>query len=102
MRTLKVGDVIARPHGAWRIVREVSRYKNGDLRAVSLLIRRCSWTHRCYTVYGYNDLRMMGFRKISSAHVKLNTPFDRLAHAAIHQNASEEYLLTCCDVEGIA
>jgi hypothetical protein len=46
MNTLQVGDVISNG-GRWRVVREVARYGNGDLRSVTLVIRSCSWTGRC-------------------------------------------------------
>lgn len=64
MLTLKVGEVIARPNGAWRIVRDLSRYANGELRSVCLVIRRCSWTRRCYTYLNANDLRTFGYRRV--------------------------------------
>ena len=102
MRTLQVGDVLAREHGPWRIVRRVSRYDDGDLRSVSFSIRRCSWTHRCYTVYWYNDLRMMGYRKIAVKRRRLTKRIDRQIAAAMNQDAWTPYILKCCDVEGVA
>ena len=102
MRTIGVGDVIARLNGPWRVVRQVSRYQDGDLRTVALSIKRCSWTHRCYTIYGYNDLRMLGYRKIAVKRRALRKAIDRQIAASIHQPAWERRILKCCDVEGVA
>lgn len=102
MLTIKVGHVIAKPKGPYRIVREVTRYANGDLRSVSLVIRRCSWTHRCYTILNYTDLRIFGYRRVRVKARKLNKEFDWKVAAAIHQRACEPFILTCCDVEGMA
>ena len=100
MLTLKVGHVIAKPHGPYRIVRDVSRYGNGDLRSVTLAIRRCSWTHRCYTILNYTDLRIFGYRRVRVKPRTLHGTMDRKIIAAMHQPAFEPFILTCCDVEG--
>lgn len=96
-----VGSVLARKNGAWRIVREVTRYNNGDLRSVTFAIRRCSWTHRCYTIYHYNDLIQMGFRMVPVKSRRLRSRLDRKIHRAIHEPCTQKSL-TCCDVEGVA
>lgn len=101
MKDVVVGSVLARPHGSWRVVRAVHRYQNGDLRSVTFAIRRCSWTHRCYTIYGYNDLRMLRFRMVRVEPRKLLTRIDRKIHAAIHEPCDRKSM-TCCDVEGVA
>ena len=102
MRDLQVGDVLAPAYGQWRIVRAVSRYNDGDLRCVTFVIRRCSWTHRCYTVLSYTDLIHRGFTKVPVKPRKLTSLADRAVTAAIHQPAWEPRLLTCCDVEGVS
>ena len=102
MMRVQVGDVIRRGDGPFRIVREVTRYGNGELRSVTLAIRRCSWTHRCYTVLSYTDLIHRGFTKVPVKPRKLTSLADRAVTAAIHQPAWEPRLLTCCDVEGVS
>lgn len=102
MRTLRVGHVIAKPNGPYRIVRKVTRYGNGDLRSVTCVIRRCSWTHRCYTILNYTDLRILGYRRIRVKPRKLKSEFDRKVVAAIDQPCYTPYVLTCCDVEGLS
>lgn len=101
MRTVAVGDVLQERAGPMRVVREVSRYDNGDLRAVTLAIRRCSWTGRPYTVLGYTDLRVRGFRRVAHLRSPLRRPLDLKIQAAIRQEA-KPYAASCCDVRGIA
>lgn len=101
MRDVVVGSVLAARSGSWRVVREVTRYRNGDLRSVTFAIRRCSWTHRCYTIYGYNDLIQCGFRMVRVAPRQLRTGLDRKIHVAIHEPCTRKSM-TCCDVEGVA
>ena len=100
MRDVVVGSVLAGPSG-WRVVREVSRYANGDLRSVTFAIKRCSWTHRCYTIYGYNDLRQLGYRMVRVRPRALRSRMDRKIRVAIHE-PSDRKSMTCCDVEGVA
>lgn len=102
MLTLRVGHVIARPNGVYRIVREVHRYKNGDLRSVSLVIRRCSWTHRCYTILNANDMKQLSYRRIPVKARRLTKRLDKQIVAALHQPAWDPHILKCCDVEGVA
>lgn len=102
MADVRVGDVIARPHGPWRIVREVTRYKNGELRSVTLAIRICSWTRRCYTILGYTDLRVLGYRRVAR-NAKLNGPLDaRFCEAITEHAAKRPYALSCQESRGIA
>jgi len=103
MRDVVVGSVLAEGSGAWRVVRDVHRYNDGDLRSVNFAIRRCSWTHRCYTVIGYSDLIQRGFRMVPVKPRRLTTALDRKIHRAIHEPCSKRpYAATCCDVEGVA
>jgi hypothetical protein len=103
-RTLQVGDVIAERRGVWRIVRAISRKANGDLYAVYLVIRRCSWTHRCYTVLNANDLRTRGFKRIRVKRRPLRTRLDRTIQRIVDGPLVErrKQALDCCDVKGIA
>lgn len=102
MKDVVVGSVLAEGSGAWRVVREVCRYADGDLRSVTFTIRRCSWTGRCYTILGYTDLRMRGFRMVRVKPRALRTKLDRTIRRAIHQPCYEPYAARCCDVEGVA
>ena len=101
MRDVVVGSVLAEGSGAWRIVRAVTRYRNGDLRCVDFVIRRCSWTHRCYTVVGYYDMIQRGFRMVPVAPRRLRSKLDHKIRVAIHEPCTQKSL-TCCDVEGVA
>lgn len=102
MHTLKVGHVIARKDGPYRIVRAVTRYWNGELRCVTLTIKHCSWTHRCYTILNSTDLRIMGYRRVPVKARRLHKRIDKQIVAAMHQPAWEPFVLKCCDVEGVA
>jgi hypothetical protein len=105
MLRLKVGDVVQERNGAWRIVRAVTRQPSGKLCAITLTIRHCSWTGRCYTVIMANDLRQRGFHPVRVRRRKLTSRFDRKIQRAIHGNEDRRvkpYSVTCCDVEGTA
>lgn len=103
MRDLVIGSVLAEGSGTWRVVRHLTRYSNGDLRSVDFTIRHCSWTGRCYTVVGYNDLIQRGFRMVRVKPRRLTSAMDRRIHEAIHEHAAKRpYAATCCDVEGVA
>lgn len=99
MRSVKVGDVLINAAGVYRVVRAASFYPNGNLRSVTFVIRRRSWTNRAYTVVGFTDLRMQGYRP-ARARSKLNGPLDAQIAKVIadHRDLS----LTCCMVKGIA
>ncbi len=99
MLTLRVGAVITNG-GAWRVVGDLSRYRDGRLHTVSLVIRRCSWTGRCYTVLNATDLRLMGYRRVNVRPLKLKGKIDKRIHMAIHEKADQKSM-TCCDVVGI-
>ena len=97
---VQVGDVIAKPHGPWRVVREVSRNRNGSLYSVTLAIRRCSWTHRCYTILNFTDLRTFKYRRIAGASIRLKSRgIDAKIAKAIREPCTQKSL-TCCDVIG--
>lgn len=99
MTHVKVGDVLRSCTGTLRVVREVSRYKNGDLSAVTFAIRHCSWTRRPYTTMNYTDLRMQGFTRVG-ANYSLKTELDaRLARDIADHHRRD---VTCCEVRGIA
>jgi hypothetical protein len=102
MAGVVVGSVLREGSGAMRVVREVTRYNDGDLRCVTFAIRRCSWTHRCYTILGYTDLIQRHFSMVPVRPRRLRSALDRVIHTAIHQPAWEPYAAKCCDVEGVA
>jgi hypothetical protein len=93
------GSVIAERSGTWRIVRKVHRSPNGKLWGVTLVIRRCSWTKRCYTVLNYQDLLQRGFRLINVPPRALRGRVDREIAKVIRTGSRA---LSCCDVEGVA
>lgn len=99
MADLRAGDVIAKGvNGPWRIVREVSRYKNGDLASVVLVIRRCSWTRRGVTILNYTDLRVFGYRRVAR-NAKMSTEMDAKIQRAC---AFKENCFSCHEARGIA
>lgn len=106
MTHLKVGDVLRDRKGNLRVVRKVTRYKSaynlskrkpGDVRCVSLAIRRCSWTGRCYTVLGYNELYFRGFQP-AGLRARMTTALDARINAAIQSNSLD---VTCQEAKGI-
>ncbi len=101
---IKVGDVMSERGRPWRIVRQASYRDNGLLLAVTFTIRRCSWTHRCYTTVMRVDLNVRGFRKVRNVSVSLkNSGIDAKIKRAIGRVAmpNHNHILTCCDVEGL-
>lgn len=98
MADLRVGDVIQKGTAPPRVVRQLSRYKNGDLSSVTLAIRRCSWTGRSYTVMGYSDLITMGYEKVAGIHVRLEKESDLELLENIEDSKCRT--LSCCDVRG--
>lgn len=81
----------------YRVVREVTRYSNGDLRCVILVIKRCSWTHRPFTVINYNDLRYQGYELVPG-HMELDPEFEK----ALGYQGCGPSKLGCCDIKGIS
>lgn len=100
---VQVGDVIARPGGRWRVVREVKRRPNGTLYCVVVTIQRCSWTHQCYTILNFTDLRVQKYRRIPGASIRLKSRgIDAKIQQAINARGGDgKKILTCCDVVGV-
>lgn len=73
--TVQVGDVLVSPSGKHRVVRGVKRYSNGDLRCLTFAIKRCTWTNRGHTYYGFTDLRLGGWRP-TGVRVELGSELD--------------------------
>lgn len=99
MRTIRIGDVLEDCNGTQRVVRSVSRYKDGDLRSVTFTIRGCSWTGRCYTVLTFTDLNYRGFRP-TGVRRRMGSALDWKIHQEIRRNGRPR--MGCCDVRGIA
>lgn len=95
IKEIRKGDILVEGDTP-RIVRNVQHGKNGYC-CVTLAIRRCSWTRRCYTVINASDLKQRRFRP-TGKRVRLDLPIDKAIEIAIQ---SREYTLTCCDVEGV-
>src|SRR5512134_2274885 len=102
---IRPGDVLkSRKTGDLRVVRSVhhyiqDRYPYGYRISISLAIRRCSWTHRCYTVYcAKAEIRRL-FAP-TGVRVSLNSKLDRQIRKDIIDRHPRPRL-TCCDVRGI-
>ena len=97
MKDIRVGDVLVSGKGTFRIVRTVKQ--KGDGCIVSFVIRRCSWTHRPYTVMFPADLKTQEY-KPTGIRVTLKGEFDRIMDEEMNRGGDPP-LLTCCDVIGI-
>lgn len=104
MRAVRPGDVLADPSGNLRVVRYArvwrNKYSRQDHLTLYLAIKRCSWTRRCYTVIGTQDIVQRGYRP-TGARVKLNKKIDRLIAKDMAYENRFRPALTCCDVEGV-
>jgi hypothetical protein len=98
MATVRVGDVLESDTGLMRVVRKVSRYKDGDLRSVSFTVKRCSWTQRCYTLLDYTSLRLNGYKPV--ARVRMGSTLDWKIFKEIGSRRAPE--LSCCAVKEVA
>jgi hypothetical protein len=101
IKTLKVGDVVRAPSGVLRIVRSVSHHRpsiGGTY--VTFLIRRPSWTNRCYTVMNGSNMAIVGYRP-TGAKAKLNHEFDRTVEQCFSAVPSYNCPLHARDVKGL-
>lgn len=96
---LRKGDVILSHCDTQRVVRSASYLDDGRLNAVSLTIRKCSWTGRALTTVLRSDLKGRGFRP-PIARVRLKTKLDREIDKEARDHRCRK--LTCCDVYGIS
>lgn len=97
---IKKGDVLRSGSGDLRVVRAVKIGKCHGKYYVTLAIRHCSWTRRCYTVLSGCDLLSRGFRP-TRAKVALKNRIDKAINTELQRNPHEPRGLTCCDVEGV-
>ena len=100
---LKVGDVVRAPDGSLRVVRYVQHYSRESIckTTVGFIIRRCSWTRRCYTIYTGGDLATMGY-KPTRAKARLAKDFDQRVFDEITHKHGTEHTITCAELRGIA
>lgn len=102
IKQIKAGDVLKSRSGALRVVRRVShRGQSLPKTSVYFTIKRCSWTHRCYTVYNGNDLRIMGFQPVK-ARATLRKKIDRAIAIEFDRRDAKGAIMRCCDVVGIS
>ncbi len=104
MRNVRAGDVLATPDGDLRVVRYArvwrNKYSGQEHLTLYLAIRRCSWTHRAYTVIGTQDIAYRRYRP-TGKRVRLTSPVDKkLAHDIAYENRFKP-CLDCCDVKGV-
>lgn len=99
MNSIKVGDVLTNGRSD-RVVRNVYYNKRGQIMGVVFSIKHCSWTGRCYTHLGYNDLDYSGYRP-TGVSVKLRKVMDRAILHDIVNHPKENQWLDCCDVRGM-
>jgi hypothetical protein len=98
MLDVKVGDVLASGSGSYRVVREVSRFADGELRAVSFAIKRCSWTGRPVTCVSYTDLMHRRFQP-TGVRLDLKSRLDaRIAEEAKCKGLPK---ISCCAVRDV-
>ena len=95
--TVKPGDVLETASGDLRVVRKCVTGASGYTTWVHLVIRRCSWTKRCYTVLNYHDLKGRGFRPTGLL-VKLDTKTDRKIARDLKYDNRFKQKVSCCDV----
>lgn len=97
---IQIGDVLENK-GGQRIVRKVSYDSRGKLRFVHFAIKRCSWTHACYTLYSRYELDYLGYRPTGVRKTKMTLLDKRILHD-IMAHGKIKRTLDCCDVKGIA
>ena len=98
---VRVGSVLRNKSGTdYRVVRSVSRDRYGNLRFVTLAIRKCSWTTRPTTTIGYSDLIYDGYSLVDGVRVKLERPLDRQLEADMRATKIEDCVLHCHSVRG--
>lgn len=98
LQGIQKGSVLRFPNGDLRVVRKATFWPDGNLHSVTLAIRRCSWTGRCYTVIDRVTLKHPG---ATLAHVKPR-PLKKIMDRKIERAIGSLYkTVTCCDVHGV-
>jgi len=75
MANVQIGDLVGTSPATVRVVREVSRFPDGDLRCLTFIILRHSWTNKPYTVYNHTDLVTQGYKKYGKMK-RMTSPID--------------------------
>jgi hypothetical protein len=85
-----------------RVVRNVSRKKNGVLYGVYFSILHCSWTGRPYTLLIRSDLKTRRFTP-SGARKEAFSFNEKLLHHDVMVKGGDirKLRMTCCSVKGI-
>lgn len=101
----EVGQIFRAPSGLLRVVRHVNlspkwRKYPGRI-AVYFVIKHCSWTHRCYTIYTLQDLRRMGY-VLTRKWLKNLGKLHRKIEQECAMKVAMPPIITCCDVENIS
>lgn len=96
--TIQKGDILVSKRGP-RLVRRATYSKTGFLRAITLAIKHCSWTGRCYTVINRSDLNYLKFTKAPFRITATRIPLDEQIEACIIDPDNRS--LDCCDVKGV-
>ena len=99
IRKIRKGDILRAPSGLLRIVREVAHSDKGTY--LSFVIKRCSWTQRCYTTYVGVDLVRLGYSP-TGKHASLTGRIDRKIERELGDVSPIDIVLHCCDVRGIS
>src|SRR6188768_3660544 len=81
-----------------RLVRSVTRDREGHVHYITLAIRKCSWTKRAYTVYSKTDLKHKG-KPTRAPRIKLDKPSDKKLRKCFEDPYAKQ-CLDCCDVLG--
>jgi len=94
---IRNGDIL-RKGDTFRVVREAHYRANMQLNSVVMVIKHASWTGRCYTYLGRNDLAQYGFSPVK-ARAKMATEMDKVVNHCIHIGCDK---LTPSFVKGMA
>jgi len=99
---IKDGDVLLIGND-YRVVRRATyttKHGNKTLSAVTLAIRRCSWTKRPYTVVSRSDLKCRGFRPTG---ITIKRENNSTLIADLMRHIDNDYLreMDCCLVKGV-
>lgn len=111
MAKLKEGDVIQAASGLQRVVRQVNmwpKHKHANrLHSVTVVIKHCSWTGKCFTCLDEAQLNGYGYKPLG-VRVTMRTRLDRRIKSELARQNSPDAkvrfgpkLLGCCEVRGI-
>ena len=99
---VRTGDVLKWPSGVMRVVRLV--HQHGDRREnprktfCFFVIKHCSWTRRCYTLYNIGELAGIGVRN-TRVNIKFKTRIDERIVEEMERAGRPQ--ISCCKVRGL-